>query len=120
MSGDSTVALSRAWFTWSNRPAEVSLLPLGLRLTPVLYSARLRRTSVIDPRQDRVRFLRHTVDSGLFELETEFADTRLTLTCGATEPFAVQGGWRADRLRRMGRAVLGHDRGLGRGGGVAL
>lgn len=96
------VPLSRLWFTWSDRPAESVFLPLGLRLTPVLYSARLRRASLIAPREDVVRLGRHAVDGSFAELETELAGTRVGFRAGTVGPFALRGGWEATRLGEWG------------------
>lgn len=90
-----TLPLARQWFTWSDRPAELVFQPLGLRITPILYSTRLRATSAIEPRSDVVRLGPHTLDSGHAEVETEFAGTRLTFRAGSTDPFTLRGGWQA-------------------------
>jgi putative isomerase len=102
MAGHVTIPLSRAWNSWSFRPAELTFLPLGLRITPVLYSTRLRRTSLIEPRSDTVRFGRHSIDNSLIELETELAGTALSFRSGATDPFAVRGQWSASALGEWG------------------
>ncbi|WP_198672349.1 MGH1-like glycoside hydrolase domain-containing protein [Pseudogemmobacter bohemicus] len=90
-----TLPLSRLWFTWGERPAEMIFQPLGLRITPVLYSTRLRKTSVIEPRSDLVRLGPHRLDGGYTGLETEFAGTPLGFHAGTVDPFSVQGGWKA-------------------------
>lgn len=102
MTTHATIPLSRAWYSWSDRPAEVVFLPLGLKITPVLYSTRLCRSSLVEPRQDPVRFGRHTIDAGLMELETELAGTRIALRAGTTQPFAVRGSWDATELGEWG------------------
>ena len=44
------VPLSRAWNTWTaDRYLEMSFLPLGLRLTPLVYAASLGRVSRFGP-----------------------------------------------------------------------
>ena len=94
MRGHATIPLSQAWYSWSTRPAEMIYQPLGLRITPVLYSSRARATSLIEPRKDTVRFGRHTIDNRLIELETELAGTRIGFSAGAVDPFVVKGTWK--------------------------
>jgi putative isomerase len=102
MRGHSTIPLDRAWFTWSGRPAEMTYLPLGVHVTPVLYSSRARRTSVIEPRNEAIRFGRHTVDNRLIELETDLAGTSLGFSTSASDPFAIKTTWRSPVLGEWG------------------
>jgi putative isomerase len=102
MAGHVTIPLARAWNSWSPRPAELTFLPLGLRITPVLYSTRARRTSLIEPRCDTVRFGRHSIDNSLIEVETKLAGTSLSFQSGATDPFSVRGQWTASTLGEWG------------------
>ena len=97
-----TFPLSRFWFTWSDRPAELVCRALDLRITPVLYSTRARRTGLIEPRRDTVRLGAHTLDGTLSALETEFEGTTLGFRAGTTDPFAVRGGWEASTLGEWG------------------
>ena len=90
-----SLPLSRQWFTWSDRPAEMCFQPLGLKITPVLYSTRLRKTSLIEPRIETVRLGRHRLDGGLAEVSTTFAGTEIGFQAGTTDPFTLRGGWRA-------------------------
>ena len=102
VSGHVTIPLKRAWYSWSPRPAELVFLPLGLKITPVLFSTRLGKTSFIEPRRQSVRFGRHSIDNALMELETEFAGSTVALRAGATEPFAIRGEWDARELAEWG------------------
>ncbi|RVN54037.1 MGH1-like glycoside hydrolase domain-containing protein [Sinorhizobium meliloti] len=88
-----TVPIERAWNTWSDRPAEMVFLPLGVRVTPILYSTRTRTTSAIEPRRDAVRLGRHAIDGSLIELETDHAGTTLAFLWDKTDPFAIRGEW---------------------------
>ncbi len=97
-----TLPLSRLWFTWGERPAEMCFQPLGLTVTPVLYSTRLRKTSLIEPRADLVRLGAHRLDGGFAGLATEFAGTGIGFHAGTVEPFAVQGGWTAQQSGEWG------------------
>ncbi|AYG70126.1 MULTISPECIES: trehalase family glycosidase [unclassified Rhizobium] len=89
----STIPLMRAWNSWSTRPAEMVFLPLGVRITPVLYSTRSKTTSAIEPRRDTVRLGRHAIDGSLIELETDFSGTTVAFSTTKTDPFAIRGSW---------------------------
>ncbi len=88
-----TVPLMRAWNSWSERPAEMVFLPLGVRITPVLYSTRSKTTSAIEPRRNPVRLGRHAIDGSLIELETDHSGTTVAFSTTKTDPFAVRGSW---------------------------
>jgi putative isomerase len=83
----------RAWNSWSTRPAEMVFLPLGVRITPVLYSTRSKTTSAIEPRRDTVRLGRHAIDGSLIELETDLSGTTVAFSTTKTDPFAIRGSW---------------------------
>lgn len=89
----STIPLMRAWNSWSNRPAEMVFLPLGVRITPILYSTRSKTTSAIEPRRDTVRLGRHAIDGSLIELETDHSGTTVEFSTTKTDPFAIRGSW---------------------------
>ncbi|MGZ2487312.1 putative isomerase [Rhizobium pisi] len=89
----STIPLMRAWNSWSSRPAEMVFLPLGVRITPVLYSTRSNTTSAIEPRRDTVRLGRHAIDGSLIELETDHSGTTVAFSTTKTDPFAIRGSW---------------------------
>ncbi len=88
-----TIAIDRAWNSWSDRPAEAVFLPLGVRITPVLYSSRARSTSAIEPRRDVVRLGRHGIDGSVIELETDLAGTTLAFASTKPDPFVLRGTW---------------------------
>lgn len=88
-----TIPLKRAWNSWSDRPAEMIFLPLGVRLTPILYSTRSRSTSAIEPRRDKVRLGRHEIDGSHIDLEVDHSGTSLSLHWTKPDPFIVRGGW---------------------------
>ena len=102
MRGHSTISLDRAWNTWSTRPAELTYLPLDVHVTPVLYSSRARRTSIIEPRSETVRFGTHTIDNRLIELETDLAGTTLGFSTRAADPFAIRTRWHSPTLGEWG------------------
>jgi putative isomerase len=102
MRGHSTTPLNKAWSSWSIRPAEMTYLPLGVHVTPVLYSSRLRRTSIVEPRIDAVKFGRHTIDNRLIELETTLADTTIHFKSAASDPFVIRSDWSASKVSEWG------------------
>jgi putative isomerase len=89
----STIPLNRAWNSWSSRPAELIFLPLGVRLTPILYSTRSRTTSEIAPRENVVRLGRHSIDGTFIELETELSGTTVRFSAAKSDPFVIRGSW---------------------------
>ena len=98
-----TVPLARAWNTWSMRPAEMVFLPLGVRITPLLYSSRAKATSAIEPRDGVVRLGRHALDGGVIDLETEFAGTRVAFGVRKPDPFVIRGTWEGVSLGEWGQ-----------------
>ena len=88
-----TLPSSRAWNSWSDRPAEMVFLPLGVRVTPILYSSRSRTTSEISPRTDTVRLGRHSIDGSHIDLETDFSGTTVGFSATKSDPFTVRGQW---------------------------
>ena len=90
-----TVPLARAWNSWSARPAEMVFLPLGVRMTPVLFSSRTRTTSALEPARDVVRLGRHALDGSLVEIEAELGGTWIAWGWGKADPFVVRGTWEA-------------------------
>ena len=68
-------------------------LPLGVRITPILYSTRSKTTSAIEPRRDTVRLGRHTIDGSLIELETDHSGTTVAFSTTKSDPFAIRGSW---------------------------
>ena len=97
-----TIPLRRAWNTWSMRPAEMVFLPLGVRITPILYSTRTRTTSEIAPRENVVRLGRHDIGGTSVALETEHAGTRLRFAFAKPDPFIVCGSWEGVDLSEWG------------------
>src|SRR5580698_5424933 len=88
-----TVPLARAWNTWSSRPAEMTFLPLGVRVTPVAYADSIRKATLF-PSGDSVRYGRHALDGGVVELDLSHAGTRLAWQYTKNDPFEIAGSWR--------------------------
>ncbi|TPW25824.1 MGH1-like glycoside hydrolase domain-containing protein [Pararhizobium mangrovi] len=97
-----TIPLDRAWNSWTDRPAELTFLPLGVHVTPVLYSTRAGATSLIEPRRGGVRFGTHSIDNRHHSLDCDFAGTSLTFEAGTNDPFAIAGRWQASTLGEWG------------------
>jgi putative isomerase len=97
-----TIPIERAWNTWSSRPAEMVFLPLGVRLTPVVFAASTGQANLFPAGDAGVRLGRHAIDGSVVELELTHAGTRLALAWRKVEPFAVLGSWRGERLGEWG------------------
>lgn len=98
---DTNVPLSSAWNTWSSRPAEMVFLPLGVRLTPVLFSNRLGKATTIRPGDDLV-LGRHGMAGEIAEFETSHGGSRLAFAYEKSDPFAVRGAWTTLALEEWG------------------
>ncbi len=98
---NATIPLRRAWFTWSERPAEMVFLPLGVRLTPLAYAGSAGKATLF-PSGPGVKFGTHALDARRVSLDLAHADTRLNWTYEKIDPFGVVGGWRAYKLGEWG------------------
>ena len=97
-----TVSTARAWNSWSDRPGEMVFLPLGIRVTPLLYSSRLRQCIKLEPRTDTLRLGRHSIDGSLIELEADLAGTTLAFATTKPHPFAFRTTWSAQTSAEWG------------------
>lgn len=93
---DTTIPLDRAWNTWSSRAAEMVFLPLGVRITPVLYANSVRRASSFEAGDPGLTLGRHATDGSLIELGLELGGTRLAWSYRKPDPFSLVGAWRTD------------------------
>jgi putative isomerase len=89
---NANVPLKSAWNTWSERPGEMVFLPLGVRVTPVLFSTRARKATTIRL-PDEVRLGRHGLYGEAVEFETAHGGTRLGFSYEKSDPFCWAGGW---------------------------
>ena len=65
------------WGTWTaDKPVELTHLPTGFKITPVLYSARANHASAIPP-GELVRFGPRTVNDRSIRFDTTHEDTKL-------------------------------------------
>ena len=98
---NATVPASRAWSTWSNRPAEMVFLPLGIRLTPVAFAGSTGRATLFPP-GDGVVFGSHALDAAQVSLHLRHAGTALDWHYDKIDPFTIVGGWSASHLGEWG------------------
>ncbi len=96
-----TITPERAWYTWSSRPAEMVLLPLGVRLTPVAYAGNAGKATLFPPGPG-VRFGTHDLAATQVDLQLEHAGTMLDWSYEKPDPFRVVGRWRAQNLGEWG------------------
>lgn len=96
-----TIPPERAWSTWSDRPAEMVFLPLGVRLTPVAYAGS-RNAATLFPPGESQRLGRHDLSAGAVALELTHAGTTLGWSYAKPDPFRVVGRWRATILGEWG------------------
>ncbi len=98
---NTTIPTSRAWYTWSSRPAEMVFLPLGVRLTPLAYAGSTGKATLF-PSGQAVRFGRHALDAQDASLELTHAGTTLVWAYRKADPFRVIGSWRGEQLGEWG------------------
>ncbi|WP_426034703.1 MGH1-like glycoside hydrolase domain-containing protein [Cypionkella sp. TWP1-2-1b2] len=96
------VSTARAWNSWSDRPGEMVFLPLGIRVTPLLYSSRLRQCIKLEPRTDTLRLGRHNIEGSLIEFEADLAGTTLAFATTKPQPFAFRTTWTAQKTAEWG------------------
>jgi putative isomerase len=96
------VPLSRAWNTWTaDRYVEMNFLPLGVRVTPLVYAASLGRVSRFAP-GDEVTLGTHAVDGSLVEARLDHGGTVLDWRYRKPSPFDLIGSWQTIRTGEWG------------------
>ena len=98
---NATIPPERAWSTWSDRPAEMVFLPLGVRLTPVAYAGS-RNAATLFPPGDGVALGRHDLAGTNIGLDLTHAGTTLAWSYDKLDPFRVVGRWSASALGEWG------------------
>jgi len=98
---DPTIPLARAWNSWSSRPAEMVFLPLGVRVTPVAYSAHLGRATLFPP-GDGISFGEHTLDGSRIAMTLAHGGTRLAWQWRKLAPFDICGTWKTEATGEWG------------------
>ncbi len=100
---ETTIPLRRAWNSWdSDHPAEMSYLPLGLRITPCAYAASTNAFTRFPAGDAGVRLGPRGIDGEVLRLDLEHAGTVLTLGYDKPDPFTLRGSWEARRLGEWG------------------
>ncbi|MFT8484078.1 MULTISPECIES: MGH1-like glycoside hydrolase domain-containing protein [Gluconobacter] len=98
---ESTVPPARAWNTWSDRPAAMTFLPLGVHVTPLLYSTSQRRATLLPPGKDLL-FGRHDTDGRLVEFKTRHGGTKIAFRYEKDDPYCLLGAWDGQVLAEWG------------------
>ncbi len=98
---NANVPLKSAWNTWSERPGEMVFLPLGVRVTPVLFSTSARKATTIRL-PDEIRLGRHGLCGEAVEFETAHGGTRLGFSYEKRDPFCWEGGWSVREKQEWG------------------
>jgi putative isomerase len=96
---------ARHWSTWNAaRPAEFTHLPSGIRITPILYAASIRKSTDFPP-AGGVVFGAHAIDSSFVDLTLEHAGTKLAWSYVKPDPETLVGSWTAETLGEWGLRV---------------
>ncbi len=90
-----SVAVSRAWNTWAaDNYLEMIFKPLGIRVTPIVYSAAISTARTIGPGAEVV-LGPHATDGSHVEIAFDHAGTKLDwLWHRGSDPYALEGSWR--------------------------
>ena len=87
------VPLARAWNTWAaDRYLEMSFRPLGIRVTPMVFSARIAKSSFVGPGSD-VRLGTHATDGSVVEARLTHGGTTLDWRWRKRSLYDLEGGW---------------------------
>jgi putative isomerase len=96
------IPAKRAWNSWAaDRYLEMTHLPLGVRVTPVLYAASTGKTSLVGPGSD-IRLGRHTVDGSHIAASFTFAGTAIDWTWIKAGSFDLSGHWKTTHFGEWG------------------
>jgi mannosylglycerate hydrolase MGH1-like protein len=99
---ESAIPLSRAWNSWdSEHPAEMSYLPLGIRLTPCAYASSANDFTRF-PAGKGVMLGPRALDGNGVGLSLAHAGTSLALSYDKPDPLTLRGHWEAQHLAEWG------------------
>lgn len=96
------IPANRAWNTWAaDRYLEMSHVPLGVKVTPVIYAASIGKTSLIGPGSD-VRLGRHSADGSHIAASFNFAGTAIDWLWQKSSAFDLACQWKAQHFGEWG------------------
>ena len=96
------VPLHRAWNTWTaDRYLELSFKPLGVRLSPMLFSAKLGKAIFPGPGH-AVKLGTHTTDGSHINAEISHGDTSLAWNWAKASAYDVQASWSVQKSGEWG------------------
>jgi putative isomerase len=99
---ESEIPAARAWNSWdSEHPAEMSYLPLGLRVTPCAYASSANRFTCF-PAGNGVVLGPRALDGNGVGLTLAHAGTSLALSYDKRDPLTLRGRWEAQHLAEWG------------------
>ncbi len=96
------VPLHRAWNTWAaDRYLDMIFQPLGVRVTPLLFSAAAGKALLPGPGHP-VKLGAHSTDGSTVEAEVSHGGTVLDWSWGKLSAFDLAGGWKVRRHGEWG------------------
>ncbi|GBQ23782.1 hypothetical protein AA12717_1592 [Gluconacetobacter sacchari DSM 12717] len=98
---DPTISGATAWNSWSDRPAEMVFLPLGVTVTPVLYATSTRRATTIAAGPD-LTFGTHDIDGTHIGFSTHHAGTTIDFAYRKVGPWRYRATWHGAHLAEWG------------------
>ena len=99
---ESDIPAHRAWNSWdSEHPAEMSFLPLGVRITPCAYASSANSFTRF-PAGKGVVLGPRALDGNGVGLTLAHAGTRLALSYDKPDPLTLRGHWEAQHLAEWG------------------
>lgn len=100
---ESLVPLARAWNSWdANHPAEMTYLPLGLRVGLCAYASSANAFTRFPAGSEGVRLGPRSLDGDAMRLDLAHAGTTLAVDYDKPDPFTLRGRWKAGRLGEWG------------------
>src|SRR5215470_3327699 len=99
---ETDIPAPRAWNSWdSEHPAEMSYLPLGMRITPCAYASSANRFTRF-PAGKGVVLGPRALDGNGVDLTLAHAGTSLALSYDKPDPLTLRGHWKAQHLAEWG------------------
>lgn len=94
---------SRAWNSWqSEYPAEMTYLPLGLRLTPCAYASSTNKFTVFPANGGGIRLGPRSIDGAAVKLTLEHAGTRFQWRYDKPDARTIRGAWEVENFGEWG------------------